>query len=79
MEGKFITLEGIEGSGKSTSLETISKKLTQEKIDFVVTKEPGGGPLGPPLRYLLLNKDTKISPQVELLLMMADRKNHLEE
>ena len=46
MEGKFITLEGIEGSGKSTSLETISKKLTEEKIDFVVTKEPGGGPLG---------------------------------
>ncbi len=79
MEGKFITLEGIEGSGKSTSLETISKKLTQEKIDFVVTKEPGGGPLGPPLRNLLLNKDAKISPQVELLLMMADRKNHLEE
>ena len=62
MEGKFITLEGIEGSGKSTSLETISKKLTEEKIDFVVTKEPGGGPLGPPLRNLLLNKDAKISP-----------------
>ena len=79
MEGKFITLEGIEGSGKSTSLETISKKLTEEKIDFIVTKEPGGGPLGPPLRNLLLNKDAKISPQVELLLMMADRKNHLEE
>ena len=43
MEGKFITLEGIEGSGKSTSLETISKRLTEEKIDFIVTKEPGGG------------------------------------
>ena len=54
MEGKFITLEGIEGSGKSTSLETISKKLSEEKIDFVVTKEPGGGPLGPALRNLLL-------------------------
>ena len=79
MKGKFITLEGIEGSGKSTSLETISKRLTEEKIEFIVTKEPGGGPLGPPLRNLLLNKDTKISPQVELLLMMADRKNHLEE
>ena len=79
MEGKFITLEGIEGSGKSTSLESISKRLTEEKIEFIVTKEPGGGPLGPPLRNLLLNKDTKISPQVELLLMMADRKNHLEE
>ena len=79
MEGKFITLEGIEGSGKSTSLETISKKLTEEKIDFVVTKEPGGGPLGPPLRNLLLNKDAKISPQVELILMIADRKNHLAE
>jgi len=78
MEGKFITLEGIEGSGKSTSLKDISHTLDQKSIDYIVTKEPGSGSLGKDLRSLLLNNDNKISGQVELLLMMADRKNHLE-
>ena len=78
MEGKFITLEGIEGSGKSTSLNDISNTLDQKSIDYIVTKEPGSGSLGKDLRSLLLNNDNKISGQVELLLMMADRKNHLD-
>ena len=78
MEGKFITLEGIEGSGKSTSLKDISNTLDQKSIDYIVTKEPGSGSLGKDLRSLLLNNDNKISGQVELLLMMADRKNHLD-
>ena len=78
MEGKFITLEGIEGSGKSTSLKDISYTLDQKSIDYIVTKEPGSGSLGKDLRSLLLNNDNKISGQVELLLMMADRKNHLD-
>ena len=78
MEGKFITLEGIEGSGKSTSLKDISNTLDQKSIDYILTKEPGSGSLGKDLRSLLLNNDNKISGQVELLLMMADRKNHLD-
>ena len=78
MEGKFITLEGIEGSGKSTSLKDISNTLDQKSIDYIVTKEPGSGSLGKDLRSVLLNNDNKISGQVELLLMMADRKNHLD-
>lgn len=78
MEGKFITLEGVEGSGKSTSLKDISNTLDQKSIDYIVTKEPGSGSLGKDLRSLLLNNDNKISGQVELLLMMADRKNHLD-
>ena len=78
MRGKFITLEGIEGSGKSTSLDTISKSLETHNIEFIVTKEPGGGPLGKDLRKMLLDKKTSISSEVELLLMMADRKNHIE-
>jgi dTMP kinase len=78
MRGKFITLEGIEGSGKSTSLDTISKSLENLNIEFIVTKEPGGGPLGKDLRKMLLDKKTSISSEVELLLMMADRKNHIE-
>ena len=78
MRGKFITLEGIEGSGKSTNLVTIKSILDQYKIDYVLTREPGGGPLGPHLRKLLLDKDQSISPSVEMLLMMADRKDHVD-
>ena len=78
MEGKFITLEGIEGSGKSTSLKDITAILDECSIKYITTKEPGGGPLGSDLRSMLLNKDSKISSEVELLLMMADRKDHIE-
>lgn len=78
MQGKFITLEGIEGSGKSTNLVTIKSILDQYKIDYVLTREPGGGPLGPHLRKLLLDKDQSISPTVEMLLMMADRRDHVD-
>ena len=78
MTGKFITLEGIEGSGKSTSLKDITAILDECSVDYITTKEPGGGPLGADLRSMLLNKESKISSEVELLLMMADRKDHLE-
>ena len=78
MEGKFITLEGIEGSGKSTNLSIIKKILDNNKINYVVTREPGGGPLGPKLRKILLDKNNNISPSVEMLLMMADRKDHVD-
>tara|TARA_B100001029_G_scaffold65807_1_gene53408 strand:+ start:7950 stop:8564 length:615 start_codon:yes stop_codon:yes gene_type:complete len=78
MEGKFITLEGIEGSGKSTNLSIIKKILDKNKINYVVTREPGGGPLGPKLRKILLDKNNNISPTVEMLLMMADRKDHVD-
>ena len=78
MRGSFITLEGIEGSGKSTSLETITKTLSDHNINFILTKEPGGGPLGQDLRALLLDKTSRISPDTELLLMMADRKDHID-
>ena len=50
MTGKFITLEGIEGSGKSTSLKDITDILKEKSIKFITTKEPGGGPLGKDLR-----------------------------
>ena len=79
MEGKFITLEGIEGSGKSTSLKTIKNFLKDLNIEFILTKEPGGGPLGKELRKMLLDKKSEISSEVELLLMMADRKNHIDQ
>ena len=78
MEGKFITLEGIEGSGKSTNLSIIKQILDDNQINYIVTREPGGGPLGPNLREILLDKSNAISPTVEMLLMMADRKDHVD-
>jgi len=78
MIGKFITLEGIEGSGKSTSLRDITKILEKYSINYITTKEPGGGPLGTELRSMLLNKKSNITSEVELLLMMADRKDHID-
>ena len=78
MEGKFITLEGIEGSGKSTNLSFIKQILDDNQINYIVTREPGGGPLGPNLREILLDKSNVISPTVEMLLMMADRKDHVD-
>jgi len=76
---KFITLEGIEGSGKSTSLSTINNYLDSIELDYFNTREPGGGPIGIPIRKLLLDKRTNISPEVEMLLMLADRKDHVEQ
>ena len=52
MKRKFIALEGIEGSGKSTSLEGIANTLEQKSIDYILTKEPGSGSLGKRLRSL---------------------------
>ena len=78
MQGKFITLEGIEGSGKSTSIRDITDILDLNSINYIITKEPGGSPIGKDLRALLLNKNSNISPKVELLLMMADRKDHID-
>ena len=78
-EAKFISLEGIEGSGKTTSLQTINKILDKQSIEHINTREPGGSSIGNELRELLLNKKTTISSEVELLLMLADRKDHVDK
>ena len=78
-EARFISLEGIEGSGKTTSLQTINKILDKQSIDHINTREPGGSSIGNELRELLLNKKTTISSEVELLLMLADRKDHVDK
>ena len=77
-KSKFISLEGIEGAGKSTNIHTINKILDKHSISYVNTREPGGSSIGPQLRNLLLNSKTSISIEVELLLMLADRKDHVE-
>ena len=79
MEAKFITLEGIEGSGKTSSIKSINALLEQKKIDYINTREPGESSIGEELREILLDPNTDIPSEVELLLMLADRKDHVEK
>ena len=79
MEAKFITLEGIEGSGKTSSIKSITDFLDNKNTNYVITREPGGSSIGKELRSILLDPNTKISSEVELMLMLADRKDHVEK
>ena len=79
METKFITLEGIEGSGKTSSIKSITNLLDDKEISYVVTREPGGSSIGSELRSILLDPQTNISSEVELMLMLADRKDHVDQ
>lgn len=78
--GKFLTLEGSEGAGKTTALETICHWAEAAEIEYVVTREPGGTPSAEKIRELLLDKNNKdILPDTELLLMFAARAQHFNE
>jgi len=77
LTGKFITLEGIDGAGKSTHLDWLRTSLAQRGHEVVVTREPGGTPLGETLRGLLLNH--RMHLETEALLMFASRREHLAE
>ena len=78
MKGKFITVEGIEGVGKTTNIDFIHKLLLAAGHDVVLTREPGGTPLGEAIRSLLLNPEyTGMDSTCELQLMFAARAEHL--
>lgn len=78
--GRFITLEGTEGVGKSTNLRLIESVLQQHQIDYRLTREPGGTPLAEELRELLLvNRDEIVAEDAELLLLFAARAQHLQQ
>lgn len=80
MNGKFITLEGTEGAGKSTNLTYIQQKLSEQGVDVVVTREPGGTAISEAIREVLLNQDfEEMNADTELLLMFAARNQHLKE
>jgi dTMP kinase len=80
MKGQFITIEGIEGAGKSTQLAFIKDYLIQKGIDLVVTREPGGTELGEKIRSLLLApSDQPMAVDTELLLMFAARAEHMDK
>lgn len=74
----FITLEGVEGVGKSTNLTFIKQQLEKTGLHVVTTREPGGTVFSEKIRTLLLeNRDEKVSEQAELLLMFAARAQHI--
>lgn len=78
MSGKFITLEGGEGVGKSTQVQTVRETLEAAGLEVIVTREPGGTPRAERIRELLLQRDAEPMPQAcELLLMFAARATHL--
>src|SRR5712692_187887 len=78
--GRFITLEGIEGSGKSTQLRLLEAYLTQRGISLALTREPGSTPFGRQVRGILLDENGPARvPIAELLLYLADRCQDLRE
>ena len=80
MSGKFITLEGGEGAGKSTVLHAVRDLLTQRSLDVVVTREPGGTPAGEAIRRVLLDPALRgMCAETELLLMFASRAQLVRE
>lgn len=78
MSGKFITFEGIDGSGKSTQVRLLAAHLREKSTDVLTTCEPGGTPLGRHLRTALLETEESVAPLAELLLFAADRAQHVE-
>ena len=78
--GRFISLEGVEGAGKSTQLAYIEQYLRDTGISLVVTREPGGTPLAEEIREMLLQpREDGMTDKTELLLMFAARADHLEQ
>lgn len=78
-KGRFITLEGIDGAGKSTQLLWLTEFLQQLGQEVMVTREPGGTPLGEQLRGLLLDNQQTMHAETEALLMFAARREHLDK
>jgi len=77
--GRFITLEGGEGTGKSTNMAFVEGLLREAGVDVVVTREPGGTPLAERMREILVSHaEEPLPPVAELLLMFAARSVHLE-
>ena len=77
--GKFITIDGVEGAGKSTQIEFICEYLKVKGVDVILTREPGGTDIGEKIRTLLLSNSTgKMHADTELMLMFAARNEHIQ-
>lgn len=78
-QGLFITVEGVEGSGKSTLVPFVQGYLLEKKVDLVITREPGGTEIAEVIRGVLLDHyEEKMSEDTELLLFFASRAQHIE-
>lgn len=77
MGAKFITLEGIDGAGKSTHMKRLGEFLRARGLEVMITREPGGTELGEEIRNLVLHK--KMHAETETLLMFAARREHLDK
>ena len=78
--GKFITFEGLDGSGKSTQVEKLARSLRARGLSIVITREPGGTAAGERIREVLLHSATSgLSPHTEMALMFASRAQHIHE
>lgn len=77
MRGRFLTLEGIDGAGKSTHLEWLARHLQDRGIRVTLTREPGGTALGERVRELVLHGNAGLDPETETLLMFAARREHI--
>ena len=77
--GKFITVEGSEGVGKTTNITFIKEWFENQGIDYICTREPGGTPMAEQIRELLLQpRKEKVNQEAELLLVFAARAQHLD-
>jgi dTMP kinase len=79
MPGIFISFEGMEGCGKSTHIQLLAESLRALGHTVILTREPGGTALGQTLRQLLLDPSTALAPGAEVLLMLADRVQHIQD
>lgn len=80
MKGHFVTFEGCEGSGKSTQLKLLAKRLDEANVDYILTREPGGSPIAERIREIILDgKNTAMCDECEALLYAAARVQHLKE
>ena len=76
----FITIEGVEGSGKSSSTNDVVNRLRKEGYDIITTREPGGTPIAEKIRDIILDvNNTNLDPRAEALLYAASRRQHLIE
>lgn len=75
----FVTVEGVEGAGKSTLMGLLAFELEKRKLPFVRTREPGGCGLGAKIRPLLLDVSSRVDSRAELFLFLADRAQHVAE
>lgn len=74
----FITFEGVEGSGKTQQVRLLGETLLRRGVAATLTREPGGSPIGVPLRSILLSDNYTVCPRAELLLYAAERAEHVE-